>query len=466
MDLRPSQMSWALLFLGGLMHGLAGWALAGGGAQATKNNRQALSLTIYRQGSALVEETRQVDLAGAGTLSWQDVPRTLDPSSIQLVGPRGLRVLREEFLYDPLTQKRLLKEAQGQKVFLVETVGQEGKERRTEAVLLWAEGPPVFEIGGEIHLGHPGRVVLPKMPEGLATEPEIVWAVEGVEGPAALTVRYLAGGLSWDADYVLSIDEETLQGTLTGSFSLTNSSGTDFDQARVHLVAGRPRRQVFYQKVAPLAAAAPSAERMEPAALADLYRYSLKEPVSLLDGRTLRVGFLRAEGLKLRRRYEVRPARLGPARGEERLPVHVVWLLKNSAEEGLGQPLPAGLVRVYVASARGPVLLAGEVQLDRTPVGEEVELTTGQAFDLVATRRQTSLRRLGGELYEAQWLIKIRNRKPSRERVKLIEPIPPQAELVASRPSASRPSADELHFDLEVPAEGSVEVTYRIRVPR
>lgn len=439
------------------------------GAAGAKGQK-ALRLTIYDKGSALVEETRRMSLPSEGSLAWRGVPKTLDATSIQLEGPKGLKVMEERFRYDPPTQARLLKEARGKKVFLVETIKDTGEERRTEAVLLDADGPPVFKIGDELHLGHPGRVVLPRTPEGLALEPEVVWKVEAAPGEADLTLRYLAGGLGWRADYVLTVEEETLAGALSGAFSLENSSGTDFLGAQVELVAGSLRRapEVRAFKMAAGMAASAEAVRFEEAAAADLHRYSVEGPVTLADGETLRMAFLQAGGLKVGRRYEVRGGwvGVGAARtGEDKLPVAVVWLVDNTAEAGLGKPLPAGLVRVYVAQADKPLLLAGEVSLAHTPADtKEVKLETGEAFDLVAKRRQTEYTRITKELEESSWLVELENKKSSQAVVRLVEQIPAQAELLKASHPYERRSAGELVFDVKVPAGGSSEVAYSIRV--
>lgn len=427
-------------------------------------------LTIYDRGTALIEETRRLELPKSGDLHWKEVPKTLDATSIQLAGPAGLQVLEERFLYDPMTHERLIKASRGKRVVLVETSEETGREKRTEAVVVAADGPPVYQIGDEIHLGHPGRVVLPALPEGLVPEPEIVWRVQGSGGEADLTARYLAGGLNWSADYVLHVEEESLAGSLSGAFTLTNSSGTDFDSAQVQLVAGEVRRAAAPQPVRMMMAAEAKMERADEAPVADLHRYTVDGPVSLEDGRTVRVGFLQAEGLKLARRYEVRGGWVGWSAyrpQEDKLPVAVVWILNNTAKAGLGKPLPAGAVRLYVAEGQKPLILAGEVALRHTPAGvEEVKLETGEAFDFVATRHQKSFKQLSKELSESSWTVKVENKKETAVAVRVIENVPPQAEVISASHKAERPSADKLEFNVEAPAGGKVEVTYTIRVRR
>ena len=70
-----------------------------------------------------------------------------------------------------------------------------------------------------------------------------------------------------------------------------------------------------------------------------------------------------------------------------------------SRDQGLGDALPAGTVRVYQRDARGNPQFVGESRIDHTPMGSELGLTTGQAFDVkvqpVVENRQ--------RLTEEQW---------------------------------------------------------------
>jgi hypothetical protein len=116
-------------------------------------------------------------------------------------------------------------------VELVET-GDRLRERVTQAVLLSTNGGNVYRIGDRIAVGHPGRVVLPNLPEDLAARPALRWRLAN-SGPARhkVEVSYLTGGLSWSADYVVVLRPEETAADLTCWVTLTNQSGARFDDA-------------------------------------------------------------------------------------------------------------------------------------------------------------------------------------------------------------------------------------------
>ena len=54
----------------------------------------------------------------------------------------------------------------------------------------------------------------------------------------------------------------------------------------------------------------------------------------------------------------------------------------TSRDQGLGDALPAGTVRVYQRDARGNPQFVGESQIGHTPMGSDLGLATGEAFDV------------------------------------------------------------------------------------
>ena len=61
---------------------------------------------------------------------------------------------------------------------------------------------------------------------------------------------------------------------------------------------------------------------------------------------------------------------------------NTVLNFSSSRDQGLGDALPAGTVRVYQRDARGNPQFVGESPIPHTPMGSQIGLTTGQAFDV------------------------------------------------------------------------------------
>ena len=91
--------------------------------------------------------------------------------------------------------------------------------------------------------------------------------------------------------------------------------------------------------------------------------------------------------------------------------VMVFYKFRNEEKSGLGMPLPAGNVRVYQKDSKGGVLFVGEDRIDHTPKDEDINIHIGNAFDVVAERKQTDFKKIATNVYEMEFEITLRNHK-------------------------------------------------------
>jgi hypothetical protein len=126
--------------------------------------------------------------------------------------------------------------------------------------------------------------------------------------------------------------------------------------------------------------------------------------------------------------------------------------------------LPAGVFRVYGRSASGSRQLLGEDRIDHTPKKETVELTVGKAFDIVAERVRTNSERLADNLYRTTFEITIRNHRENDVVVEVSEPVGGYWEVITETLPHRKVNANELAFDVPVPADGETVLTYTVQV--
>src|SRR4029450_10282365 len=130
----------------------------------------------------------------------------------------------------------------GRDVTLVRTRQEAGSTREEEvtARLLSFNNQPVWRVGNEIVTGlGADHIRFPELPVNLYTRPTLIWTLQndGVERHR-VEAAYLAGELSWNADYVLTVARDDSTADLDGWVTVTNGSGTAFRNARLQLVAG------------------------------------------------------------------------------------------------------------------------------------------------------------------------------------------------------------------------------------
>lgn len=444
----------------------------------TPENRTSLAVTVYGGGLALISDERIATLQkGINRLAFEGVGKHMIPSSAWLVGYESGSIREIDYDFDLLTPEALLRRSVGKTVKVVRTHPTTGEDTVEDAEVLSTQGGVVLRYRDRIETGIPGRLVFEKVPGDLRPVPALVASIDStVAGERTLALSYLTGGLSWEADYSMEVDLSKGELDLDGRVTLTNSSGTDFRNASLGLVAGQVNRvsplggPVLHETAMRMNAAAdapPPPPQRE--SLGDYHLYVIQHPLDLLDQQTKQLELLSAPNVPVVREYvsEAPIAAHGRQRGEPR-PTHpdIRMRFENSETGGAGMPLPTGIVRLYTRDDQGGLRLLGEDRILHTAVGEKVEISPGQAFDISVTRRQTDFKRLGlpDNVFESAWKIEVRNAKEEPVTVKVVEIVPGDWEVLAEGAAHTKETAERLVWSLDVPAKGATELSYRVRV--
>jgi hypothetical protein len=419
------------------------------------------ALTVYSQDLGFVRETRALDLEGArDTVRLPEVGERLDFSSVRLVPAGGARVGRLAYRFDAASGDGVIERARGGRV----RVASRG-DRVVEGTLVAADGSWLVirsDDGAVSTLARTAveEVRLAKPPGDMLLRPTLEAVIEGGKrGRVDAELTYLTGGLGWSAEHVLTRTGET-GGTWSASVTVDNSTGREFRDATLKLVAGEPRRDVT-RPPGPMLRATVMGEGFEAKAdlveeaFADYHLYSLDRPATLRDRESQALSMIAPRTVKLTPRYLYR----GGGRG-----VTSQLLVENTSAAGLGVPLPAGRVRVYQADPGGALQFTGETRIGHTAEGEKVTLDVGTAFDLAAERREVYNRRLSDREREVQVEVKLRNRKKGDVSILVEEPVAGDHEVLKSSHPATRKDANTLQFTLPVAAGQETILTYTLRV--
>src|SRR5258705_268821 len=287
-----------------------------------------------------------------------------------------------------------------------------------------------------------------------------------------IEASYLATNLSWNSDYVLTVGRDDKTADLDGWVTLTNNSGTAFHNARLQLVAGDLNR---IAPNAPMAMRADMARSMvakeqqfQQESFSEYHLYSLGRRTSVEDKETKQISLLQGSRVAVEQRLVVNGQHFyyhnqyNPG-SPQKDPVMVFYKFKNEEKAGLGMPLPAGNLRVYQKDSKGGVLFIGEDHIDHTPKDETVTVHIGNAFDVVAERKQTDYKRIDTHVWEMEFEITLRNHKETPITVEVNEPIGGDWEMLSSTYKFTKTAAFAAQFKLPVDKNGTSVLKYRIR---
>ena len=471
------------------------------------------ALTIYSQDFAIARTTVDLDLQpGSNEVTTTQVTSQLEPDSVVLrdtsASPSAkptFRILEQNYDAGVVTQQWLLEKYEGKTLnFQVGgsafvdghfTPGPTVKGKIIRAGRQengYQQTQPLVEVDGQILFQLPGTPLFPPSTDGLLLKPTLRWQIHSDKAQRlASELAYVTGGLSWEANYNVVAPENINNATeekadILGWITIHNQSGTEFPQARIKLMAGDvakivPPNHGQYRDMIMVTSQAVAVDAgVTQKAFDDFHLYDLNRTVALRDGEIKQVQFIEASGVTLHRSYvydgaepNLQPytggnvnqqpeygARLGSSK------VHIVEEFKNSEANHLGIPLPAGRVRLYRRDSDTQMEFVGESTINHTPTEDTVKLTTGSAFDIKGTRRQTDFHSdLRARTVDETFEIKLTNQKSQPVNVNVLERLyrGNNWDITAKSAAFAKLDSDTIQFVTAVPAKGEATLTYTVR---
>ena len=429
---------------------------------------RALAVTIYNNDLALVRDQRTLEVpAGRQRLEFENVSAQIRPETVSLTAP-NIVIVEQNFDFDLLTPEKLMEKAVGHEITIVRVNPATSVETRQTAQVLAANGGVVLKIGDRIEVlrddGLPTRVIFDKVPENLRARPTLSVTVDAKgAGARPATLQYLTPGLGWRADYVASYDEAAGKLDVEGWVTLTNTTGTTFDNAQTVLVAGSPNitsvgpvyRPPVYRRPTLVNAGVENGARER---LGDDYLYPLAERTTIANQQTKQVSFLDVHGVPAEHAYEFRNGWMQTSVQPQS--AASVYRFSTSGQGGLGDQLPAGTLRFYMRDKKGDPQFIGESTIGHTPMGSSLSLSTGEAFDVKIKPTVEKREREGLLRWKTAMSYTLTNALPHAVKVDLIQGglYGDTRILDQSQPSLRR-DADTAVWTVDVPANGEAKVT-------
>jgi hypothetical protein len=450
---------------------LAGWLAWLPMVSGTAAADRSLSVTIYADDLALVQDRRDIEIkAGRQRLEFQDVSAVIRPETASLAAS-DISIVEQNFDFDLLTPGKLMEKAVGHEVTIVRVNPATGAETREQAEVLATNGGVVLKIGQRIEVlrddGLPVRVIFDKVPDNLRAHPTLsVTVIGGHAGTRPATLSYLTPGLGWRADYVALYNESDSKIDVQGWVTLTNSSGVTYDNAQTLLVAGTPAQIDGRSRPANTFRSPPPRATVEQAGtesgnrerLGDYYLYPLAERTTIANLQTKQVSFLDVHGVPAEHGYEYRNRWLGTT--ETPQSAKSIYSFSSSAHAGLGDQLPAGVLRFYMRDKRGDPQFIGESRIDHTPMGSTLSLATGDAFDVKVRAVVDKRTRLSASEWQSDMRYELTNALPRPVVVKLLqEGLWGDSRITAESLKSTRRSAETAEWAVPVPANGKASLT-------
>jgi len=443
--------------------------------QTSLDDQTDVAITVYNNNLALVRDRRDVDLAdGEVSLTFMDVAQMIRPETVSirsLSNPGGIRILEQNYEFDLISPSKLMEKFVGKQVQL-RSFHSESTFTTEMATLLSVNERPVYQVGNDIHLGHPGSVVLPEIPDNLIAKPSLIWTLDSEAAKQSIEATYLTQGIQWSADYVLTMNKKETAMDIAGWVTLVNQSGAQYTDAKLKIVAGevnivRPEMRMNHMKAGRAVAMEAAAMAVEET-FAEYHLYTIPRRTTIKQNQSKQVRLLSANAVRVKKLYEYRgqeyffSQRFPQVMPEQKVGVFVKF--RNDEQNALGIPLPGGTMRIYQEDSEGMLQFAGEDRIQHTPKDEDVRLRMGNAFDVVGERVQKDYKVIASNVHESEYEITLRNHKEEDIVVDVVEPMPGDWQVLSSSHPHEKRDARTAVYSIPVKKDAEVVLKYRVRV--
>ena len=443
-------------------------------------------------GFGVVKEVRKIKLgAGLNELRFTDVAQFIDPTTVSFTNlddPDGTAVLEQNFEFDLVSPDKLLEKYLDKEIEVALPHGDQVEMVKGtllsamsgQLVLQTADGLRVLSSRGQ-------QVKLGELPGGLITRPTLVWKVQAAQaGEPLVRTTYQTDGVTWRADYNLTLNAKDTAADVGAWVTLMNLSGAAFKDARLKLIAGdvqriQPQTPMYLKAGRARMAMEDRDSGFEEKPFFEYHLYTLPRKTDILANTTQQITlFPTARDVKVEKllvyyglpeagnwRFFPSPQMDRNFGNQSNPKVDVYVRLENKKANNLGMPLPKGKVRVYKRDdADGTLEFVGEDLIDHTAKDEKVLIKLGQAFDVVGERTQTDFTIDSGRKTMTESIkIQIRNHKSEAVKVIIKENLYRWTnwEITKSNSDYEKVDARTIHFEVDVPADGEKTVTYTVR---
>lgn len=423
-------------------------------------------VTVYNDNLGVVRALRNFDIPkGVSQLTMRDVASQLNPSTVK-ISFKG-SVLEQNYQYDLVSTDKILQRFIDKEVKLVDEKGD-----MISGVLLSSQGNSAVlqqNQGGVLMIPNLSRyrISVDQLPGGLITRPTLIWTVESDRaGKQDVEISYQTSGLSWQTEYVAILKDNDTKMEINAWVNLSNNSGASYEQAVLKLVAGSVNRVSESDRYIPERALdmVMAVERQQKAfdsqGLFEYHLYTLQRPVTISNNENKQISLFDAQNVRTTKRFIYSGSGVGGSTQPD--PLNVFVEFDNTATQGLGIPMPKGVIRVHQKTGES-VEFIGEDNIRHTPKEEKIKLRLGQAFDILGETTLVSQRRISDKVNEFTYKVIVKNRKDVAVSVEVERSLYGNWEIIQKSQDFRKVNANLIVFDLKVGANKESIITYTVR---
>lgn len=409
-------------------------------------------LVVYPEGQGLVREKRHaLILPGSNKILIRNIPREVLDGSILLRAPsaeKPITFTEYSFQSDLISRKSLLEGSVGTEVLLAPQTPGESFEgvhlvavSGSEAVIETAQGVKPG-VQSNIQAINADRIAFKGIPYKLTQHPLMtVKLLSEAKMNLDYEISYLARGLSWNSSYTIIVSNDASAIDINNWIHIHNSTGVDFTKANIRIAEGQREEESV--------------------------TYNLERPTTIPDQASKNVEWFSAKDIKTTKSYRIySPAEVqNDENGLIMKPQAEQWLsVKNETKDGLGQALPAGVIKVFQKNKQGRLSYMGENKTTAIGTGDTFSLRLGNTNDVTAEMKQTDIRRISNQVIETGYTVTLTNQTNSALDTSFIQKFKGEWSLLRETHAHTELNGSAAEWQLSIPENGTETLRFRLRI--
>ena len=349
-------------------------------------------LTIFNNNLVLVKTGISLDLKkGTQSIFYDEIPSGIDPASVILKNDNSdISLLTQNYEYDIASAEKILRKYIGEEI-TVNT--KDNKQLKGELQfagynnlgLIDSKTKKLYVLSDK----QINYIEYPGVPDNFYLKPTLQWLIgSNREGKTDFDFSYLSSGMTWEVTYNCVYNEKNEKLSITPWVTINNRTGKAFDNARIKLMAGDVKKvydgitvngETHVRGGRSNTQTIKSVEEFlefEEKSFADYHLYTLNQRVDVANNQVKQITMFPEKSVKAVKIYKYTT---------HAQKLNSVIRFENKKENGLGLPLPKGIVKIYQEDkGDNQMEFIGEDRIDHTSKKEKVELSTGSPFDILA----------------------------------------------------------------------------------
>ena len=433
-----------------------------------------IDITIYNQGRALINEIREANLGKKGkqSLVIRDIPRTADPSSINLFSD-NIQFISKEFLKKPITNQSLLNASLGEEVELVKYSEDGTISFSTIGILISNINLPVFNIDGKVVVNPPYSYRFEKIPEGVSDFPYLNCIIQSKAKNSEYYLSYITTGLNWGAEYNLYLISDKIC-DIEGWYSIRNDLNLEYLDADISLVSGEVNFEAqgmgsthSYNRMKTAMSYGDDMSPQKITKTGEYFVFHLPEKINLSSKSQVRHQFVSTSSIPYESVYHISHSlhryRKNTEAKNQDIPINVRLEL---IADNIGRfQLPGGSYKVYEQN-NGTLTYIGVGMSTIAEGDDKIKLETGKTRDILCTFTIKGYA-ISRDIGEAEITAVFENRKSKTVLIVWTEKFTDgRWDIFKSNSDYERIDAYSAQFNVQIQANSKEEISFKARIEK